>query len=76
MTNIENSKAAGEEKFSGRFLKDGANILVARLISTLRSLSVSPGLFTNAFKIAKLKPIFKNRKQTDLSNYGSISLLP
>ena len=34
MTNIESSKAAGEDKLSGRFLKDGTNIL-AKPISAL-----------------------------------------
>ena len=34
MTNIEISKAAGVDKLSSRFLKDGANIL-AKPISTL-----------------------------------------
>ena len=40
MTNIESSKAAGVDKLSGRFLKDGANIL-AKPISALCNLSVS-----------------------------------
>ena len=43
MTNIESFKAAGADKLSGRFLKDGANIL-AKLISTLCNLSISQGL--------------------------------
>ena len=40
MTNIESSKAAGVDKLSGRFLKDGANIL-AKPISALCNLSIS-----------------------------------
>ena len=75
MTNIESSKAAGVDKLSGRFLKDGANIL-AKLISTLCNLSISPGVFPNACNIAKLKPIFKKGKKTNPSNYRPISMLP
>ena len=75
MTNIEISKAAGVDKLSGRFLKDGANML-AKPISTLYNLSVSQGVFPNACKVAKLKPIFKKGKKTDPSNYRPISLLP
>ena len=75
MTNIESSKAAGVDKLSGRFLKDGANIL-AKPISILCNLSISQGVFPNAFKVAKLKPIFKKGKKTDPSNYRPISLLP
>ena len=75
MTNIEISKAAGVDKLSGRFLKDGANIL-SKPISTLCNLSISQGVFPNACQVAKLKPIFKKGKKTDPSNYRPISLLP
>ena len=75
MTNIECSKAAGVDKLSGRFLKDGANIL-AKPISTRCNLSISQGVFPNACKVAKLKSIFKEGKKTDPSNYRPISLLP
>ena len=66
MTNIESSKAAGVDKLSGRFLNDGANIL-SKPISALCNLSISQGVFSNACKVAKLKPIFKNGKKTDPS---------
>ena len=72
MTNIESSKAAGVDKLFGRF--DGTNILVKT--SALCYLSISQGVFLNACKIAKLKPIFKKGKKTDPSNYGPTSLLP
>ena len=75
MTNIESSEAAGVDKLSSMFLKDGANIL-AKPISTLCNLSISQGVFPNACKVAKLKPIFKKGKKTDPSNYRPISLLP
>ena len=71
MTNIESSKATGVDKLSGRFLKGGANIL-AKLISALYNLSVSQGVFPSAFKVAKLKPIFKKGKKIDPSNYRPI----
>ena len=75
LTNIESSKAAGVDKISGRFLKHGPNIL-PKPISTLCNLSVSQGVFPNACKVAKLKPIFKKGKKTNPSNYRPISLLP
>ena len=62
-------------KLSGRFLKDGANIL-AKPISTLCNLSISQGIFPSACKVAKLKPIFEKGKKTDPSNYRPILLLP
>ena len=61
MANIESFKAAGVDKLFGRFLKDGAK--------------ESEGVFSNACKVAKLKPIFKKGKKTDPSNYRPFSLL-
>ena len=75
MTNIESSKAAGVDKLSSRFLKDGANIL-AKSISSLCNLSILQGVFPRACKVAKLKPIFKKGKKTDPSSYRPFSLLP
>ena len=75
MKNIENSKAAGVDKLSCWFLKDGPNIL-AKPISALCNLSISQGVFPNACKVAKLKSFLKKGKKTDPSNYRPISLLP
>ena len=75
MTNIESSKAPGVDKLSGKFLKDGANIL-EKPISALCNLSISQGVFPSACKVVKLKPIFKKGKKTNPSNYRPISLLP
>ena len=69
MTNIEISKAAEVDKLSGRFLKDGANIL-AKSISTLCNLSISQGVFRNACKVAKLKPILKRARKLILLTTG------
>ena len=75
MKNIENSKAAGVDKLSCWFLKDGPNILT-KPISALCNLSISQGVFPNACKVAKLKSFLKKGKKTDPSNYRPISLLP
>ena len=74
-TNIESSEASGVDKLSGRFLKNGVNIL-AKPIAALCNLSIIQGVLPNACKVAKLKPIFKKGKKTDPSNYRSIPLLP
>ena len=67
MTNIESSKSAGVDKLTGRFLKDDTNILVKH-ISAVLNLSISQGVFPNACKVAKLRPIFKKEKKTDPSS--------
>ena len=71
--NIQISKASGIDKLPGRFLKDGAKIL-SKPISEICNLSISHGIFPNACKVAKLKPIFKKGKKsthliTGLSRY-------
>ena len=46
MQDIESSKATGVDKLSGRFLKDGTDIL-AKPVSALCNLSISRGVFPN-----------------------------
>ena len=75
MGNIEISKASGIDKLPGRFLKDGAKIL-SKPITEMYNLSISHGIFPNACKVAKLKPIFKKGKKVDPSNCRPILLLP
>ena len=67
MTNIDSSKAAGVERFSSRFLKDGTNIL-AKPSCALCNLSNSQRVFRNACKVAKLKSFFRKGKKADPSN--------
>ena len=55
---IDISKAAGIDKISGIFLKDGANIL-AKPMAKICNIVISSGLFSSDCKIAKLKPLYK-----------------
>ena len=75
LKNIEVTKAAEIDLISVKFLKDGARIL-AKPISELYNLSMTLGSFPNAYKIVKVKPLFKKGSKTDPSNYRPISLLP
>ena len=68
-------KAAGIENLSGKFLKDGANIL-AKPISELCNLSIKYSLFPKDYQIAKLKSLNKKGSTTLPKNYRAISLLP
>ena len=69
------SKAAGIDNLSGKFLKDGTDIL-ARPISQLCNLSVKLNSFPRSCKIAKVKPLFKKGSKTDPQNYRPVSRLP
>ena len=51
MQYVKSFKAAGIDKLSGKFLKDGADNLL-----------ISGGVFPSPCKVAKLKPIFKKGK--------------
>ena len=74
MQDIESSKDAGSDNLLGSILRDGAGIL-AKPVFALSNLSISHGVFPNACKIEKLKPIFKNGEKTGPSNYRPICLL-
>ena len=63
---IEMSKAVGIDKLSGRFLRDAAEIL-SRPICEICNLSITRGVFPDACKIEKLKPI--HTKTADLFLY-------
>ena len=68
-------KAAGIDNLSGKFLKDGGNIL-AKKISKICYLSIRYSVFPTDYQIAKLKPLYKRVSTTLPRNYRPISLLP
>ena len=62
------------DNLSGCFLKDGAKIL-AKPITDLCNLSITSGKFSDSYKLAKLKPIYKKSSLIEASNYMPIFLL-
>ena len=62
--NVEVNKAAGIDNISGRFLKDGADIL-AIPVTQICNLSIKLSHFPPDCKLAKLKPIYKKGSKTD-----------
>ena len=68
-------KAAGIDNLSGKFLKDGPNIL-AKPISEICNLSIKYSLFPTDCQITKLKPLFKKGSITLPKNYRPTSLFP
>jgi hypothetical protein len=67
-------KSTGLDNIPARFLKDGASIL-KKPITHIVNLSITTSTVPIDFKIAKVKPLFKKNKQTDVSNYRPISIL-
>ena len=68
-------KAAGIDNLSGKFLKDGGNIL-AKPISKIRKLSIKYSVFPTDCQVAILKPLYQKCSTTLPRNYWPISLLP
>ena len=62
MQNIDILKASGIDKFPGKILKDGAEIL-AKSIAEICNLPITSRTFSIAYKVVKLKPIFKKGKK-------------
>ena len=75
LKDINISKASGIDNLTGRFLKDGAEIL-CKPISQICNLSVHLAIYPKSFKVAKLKPLFKKGSALEPQNYRPISLLP
>ena len=75
LKDINIDKAAGIDNLSGKFLKDGANIL-AKPISKICNLSIKYSVFPTDCQVAKLKPLYKKGSTTLPRNYRPISLLP
>ena len=58
LKNWDTNKAAGTDELSGRFLKDGADILTIP-ITQLCNLSIKFSHFPKDCKLAKLRPLYK-----------------
>ena len=74
LQDLDENKAAGLDNISGKFLKDGATVLV-KPISQIWNLSIKYSIFSSDCKVEKLKPLFKKDSKTAPKNYRPISLL-
>ena len=68
-------KAAGIDKLSGIFIRDGAESIAFHFTKII-NLSIVSSLFPDLCKIAKLVALFKKGIRTEAKNYRPISLLP
>ena len=68
LKDLDENKAVGLDNLSGKFLKDGATVLV-KPISQICNLSIKYSIFTSNCKIAKLKPLFKKGSKAAPQNY-------
>ena len=69
-------KVASIDNLSGKFLKDGANVLTKPIFEVYIHLSIKYSLFPIDCQIAKQKPLSKKESTTLPKNYRPITLLP
>ena len=75
LKNCDINKAVGIDDLSGRFSKDGADILTMP-ITQICYLSIKFSHFPKDCKVAKLKSLYKKGTKSGPKNYRTISLLP
>lgn len=75
ITSLKNNCAKGWDGIPSSILKQYKNILIPPITHVCR-LSLSAGVFPDAFKKAVIKPIYKAGDRSLISNYRPISLLP
>ena len=69
------NKAGGIDDLSGRFLKDGADILTIS-ITQIFNLSIKFSHFPKDCNVAKLKPLYRKGTKTNSKSFRPIFLLP
>ena len=75
LKSLKRKKAVGVDKFPSGMIKDAASVLAGPL-TFLINMSIETGLVPSDWKIAKVIPVFKSGKKSDLDNYRPISVLP
>ena len=75
LKNCDSNKAAGNDDLSGRFLKDGVDILTIP-ITQICNLIIKISHFSKDCKVARLKPLYKKGSKTDPKSLRQISLFP
>ena len=68
-------KATGLDKIPCKLLKIAADIVAPSLTSIFNQ-SISVGIFPIDWKLARVSPVFKKGKKSDLNNYRPISVIP
>ena len=71
---IPSNKASGLDNISARLLKE-ASLLVTCILTFVINLSITTGIFPNAWKRARVSQIFKEDLKTDPNNYRPLPVV-
>ena len=74
LSRLKSNKAVGLDGVDGYFLKIAASA-ISNSLTTVFNLSISSGVFPDAWKVAKVTPLFKEGSLLDRSNFRPISVL-
>ena len=75
LRSLDISKSAGEDKISGKFLRDAAEVISSPL-TYIMNLSLKSATVPDDFKLARVLPIYKNGNRNYEGNYRPVSILP
>ena len=75
MRKLKTSKAVGLDQMPSRLMKDSARV-TSKPLTFIMNLSISQGCVPQDWKIARLIPLFKGGKKTEMDNYRPICILP
>ena len=69
------SKSHGHDKIPVKVIKDAVNILAKLSLTAIFNSSMEQGVFSDAWKLAMINPIYKSGQKFELCNYRPISVL-
>ena len=72
---MKSKNSSGNDEISNRLLKS-IKCEISKPLTIIINQSLETGIFTDALKVAKVKPLFKKGDNCCLNNYRPISLLP
>lgn len=75
ISKLKNKKSSGKDGISNKLLKE-IKFEIIHPLTLIINQSIQTGIFPDALKIAKVKPLYKKGDSSLLNNYRPISLLP
>ena len=75
MAKMKIKKSFGNDNISGYFLKIALAVISSSLLKVI-NVSIETNTFPDAWKIARVTPIYTEGEKSEKSNYRPISVLP